>query len=283
MSKLTVHSLIALILAVNLSLLPAAQPVIGVAMANGEFTVNSARVQSNATVFEGSTIETRAVSSKLELDSGARVQLGADSKGHIYRDRMVLERGVGQFDSGRNYEVQAGLLRVAPTDPNSTATVAFRDAGVVQVAALHGSVRVMDPRGLLVANIAAGEALDFNMQGAGAAAPSTLTGCLQKLSGAYLLRDDTANVTWELRGENLDEHISHRIQVTGSIVPNVAAVSPATQVIQVTSLNLVSKYCDKKPAAAVIAGIFVAATAVVVGVCLAGACGGKGPNVSPER
>src|SRR6266581_5329140 len=94
--RFSVQSLIALILAANLSLGVAAAPAVGIITATGSFTVDASNVTGNATLFEGNQIETGKVSSQLQLNNGAKMQLAAESRGIVYRDRLVLDRGSGR-------------------------------------------------------------------------------------------------------------------------------------------------------------------------------------------
>src|SRR5690349_17265051 len=65
--RYSVQSLIAMILAVNLSLGMAASPAVGVVTAPGSFTIDHASIAGNATLFEGNRIETGKASSHLQL------------------------------------------------------------------------------------------------------------------------------------------------------------------------------------------------------------------------
>ncbi|MDQ6708589.1 MAG: hypothetical protein M3Z85_21730, partial [Acidobacteriota bacterium] len=59
----------------------AAAPSIGLAIANGSFTLDRQSVPGNATVFDGNTIETSGNASRITLGGGTRVQLGESSRG----------------------------------------------------------------------------------------------------------------------------------------------------------------------------------------------------------
>lgn len=286
MPKPTVQSLVASILVAQLCLLQAA-PVIGVATANGSFSVDGSKIHTNATLFEGATVETGRASSKLDLNGGARIQLGVDARARVYRDRLALQKGGAQFKAGRGFEVEALTLRIVSGSPDSVATVIMRGSKAVQVAAVSGAVSVANASGVLVANVVPGNALDFTMQEAGAASPVNMRGCLRKQGDVYLLTGDTTNVTVELQGPALDQHVGHRIEITGAAVAAASPAAPATQVIRVTNINLLSKHCERRtgpPVGAVLGGVFVAAAATVLGICLAGICEDEpGTPISPGR
>ena len=170
MYKLGVHSLVAFVIAAPLSVLSAGTPGIGIAMSDGTLTINNARTAGNATLFEGNTIETGNASSRLQLNSGATLQLSSDARGTVYGDRLVLEKGATQV-GGSSYEVNARTLHIVGSDARVTVL-----GKTVEVAALSTPVRVSNAQGVLVANLEPGKALDFTpLQDAGASASTTTT------------------------------------------------------------------------------------------------------------
>src|SRR5262245_55933924 len=106
------HAALAIWLTVQLSIVSAASPVIGVVVAKGSFQLDSSRVVGNGTVFDGSTIETQKATSQLSLTGGARMMLDTASKGRIYRDRMELEKGTGQIQHAAGFPIKAANLSV---------------------------------------------------------------------------------------------------------------------------------------------------------------------------
>src|SRR6266851_8300336 len=73
--------------------LGALTPTIGVASAIGTFLVNSAEVEGNANLFDGSQIRTGQASSKVYLINGGALVLGVNSSGTIYHDHFELHQG----------------------------------------------------------------------------------------------------------------------------------------------------------------------------------------------
>jgi hypothetical protein len=94
---------------------------------------------------------------------------------------------------------------------------------------------------LNVANLEPGRALDLKPQDAGASAPSNLTGCAVKSGSNTLLTDETSNVTVQLKGGNVKT--GHRVQVTGSMVPNATPLGGASQVINVANVKEIGGTC----------------------------------------
>src|SRR5215472_13633403 len=114
--------------------LPAATGI-GMVNASGTFQVDHARVVGNATLFDGTVVETGQVAGDLRLNTGARMQLASESRGRVFQDRLVLERGVGQLQ-GKGYRIEARSLRIVTDEPVAAARVALSGTHV-QVAALQ--------------------------------------------------------------------------------------------------------------------------------------------------
>jgi len=269
--------MMALMLALQLSMGMAASPVIGVVTAKGSFRLDNAATKGNGTLFEGSSIETGQNSGQLQLTGGVQMQLGADTKGKVYRDRLVLERGSGEIRNASRFGVEASTLRVVSDDHNAVTRIEVREPHRIQVAAMRGNLRVVNSNGILIAALAAGRALEFETKGAGASAPTTLSGCLTKTDGHYYLTDDVSGVTVELKGSSLDKYIGYKIEVTGGHVPTAKPAGNATQVIQVSNLKEISKRCSSGAAAAAAGGAAAggaAAGGAAAGGTAAGAAAG---------
>jgi hypothetical protein len=77
--------------------------------------VEGSQVWGNATLFDGATVETSSASSDLALRNGVRLQLGVDSRARIWKNRMVLEKGIAQLAAPASFEVSvlshANLIR----------------------------------------------------------------------------------------------------------------------------------------------------------------------------
>lgn len=260
---------------------PSASGPIGFVKATGEFNMDGSQTRDNATLFNGSVIETAASPSHVTLQDGTRVDLGAASRERVFRDHVVLEKGMTQVHGGSPYAVLANNLRISSADPFR---VAVDQPGTVRVTAMDGSAEVQNARGQLVAFVARGNSLDF--QEAAASAPSHLTGCLQKVGTHYVLRDTTTNVVVELTGPDLEKHVGKPVDVTGSVDPGTAPVDGAAQVIRTTDITSgTGKGCKVNIAAAAaaggavaaagVAGLSVGATAAIIGgVAVAGTLGG---------
>jgi len=259
----------------SLGLLSAATSGIGIAMSEGNILINSSSAAGNATIFNGSTLETQSAASQVRLNDGARLRLASDSRSTVFSDHADLQKGSADITG---YSVNASGLNVR-ADGKASATISMRDQGVVEIAALTGSVHVFNAAGLNVANLLPGRALDLRPQDAGANAPSSLTGCAVKAGNNTLLTDETSNVTVQLQGGNV--RTGRRVQVTGSMVPNATPPSGASQVINVTNVKEVGGACKAGAAAAAAGGAAAGgAAAAGAGAAAAGAGAGIGIGVT---
>ncbi len=232
----------------SLGLLSAATSGIGVAMSEGNILINSSSAAGNATIFNGSTLETLTATSQVRLNDGAQLRLASDSRGTVFSDHVDLQKGSANITG---YSANASGLNVR-ADGKASATISMRDQGVVEIAALTGDVHVFNAAGLNVANLVPGRALNLRPQDAGANAPSKLTGCVVKSGSDILLTDQTLNVTVQLKGGNVK--MGSRVQITGVMVPNATPASGATQVLNVTSVKEVGGGCQAGRGAAGAAG-----------------------------
>ena len=257
-------------------------PVIGKIVARGSFRLDTATVAGNATLFEGATVETGTDRSAMEFSSGARVSLDAVSRGKVFGDHMVLERGQSWLEKADGFRVVARGLTVQPETGNATGRVELAGTTRVQVAALTGSFRVLNSSGMVVAKIPTGMALAFEPQAS--AGSARIIGRLVNKGGHYLLTDETTNVTVEVAGPGLAKLAGQRVEVIGSTDPTATPVSDASQFIRADSVKPLSG--TRKAAAGAAAGAGTAtgglsglavsgtAIAIVGGVAAAAVVGG---------
>ena len=203
----------------------AAAPVVGVAVARGEFRVNDSPVTGNATLFDGAVIETGKASSAIHLSRGGTLNLAGQSRARVYQDRLVLERGQTELVSSGGYTLEAAGLRIQPSAAGVSARVALQGEKIVQVASLAGEVRVLTGADYLVANVAPGRILEFQPQAEGAATPSKIRGCLEEADGRYYIKDVTSGVRMHVTGEGLAKEVGNEVEVTGASVGEEIQVS----------------------------------------------------------
>ncbi|MCP5113126.1 MAG: hypothetical protein GY953_20035 [bacterium] len=219
----------------------AAGPSLGVITSNDEFLLDNSKVTGNATLTDGAVVEAGKNPANLRLEDGTRLTLNGGARAKVYRNRMVLEGGLGKLAGSGSYEVEAASYRIVPADDGASGAVYRADEKTVQVASAKGTLRVYDARGIQIANvIAGGDVLAFSLQEGGAAPPSSLIGCLLKKSGKYVVYDQTTRILVELRGDEarMEQEWGNRVQVIGTTVTSVESEVGA-QVVDVSTLTRV--------------------------------------------
>jgi hypothetical protein len=168
--------------------------------------------------------------------------------------------------------------------------VRLAQANTVIVAAMAGTVRVTNASGVLVAAMDSGRELSFD-PGAGAAAPTRLTGCLLQKSGQFIVADLATNVTMNVQGDNLHQELGNKVEVTGAVENQVLKVANLKEVAKGGCTAVAKKVgavgalgaagtagaagAAGATGSAAAAGISTAATvAIVGGVAVAGTAGG---------
>ena len=166
-----VKTIAAVLLIPAYSVVSIASPAIGVATGFQDLTVNKAHVRGNTTLFEGNSFITGPDGARISLNGGTSVRLGSSSIGTVYRDRMELQSGAGEFHSAGAYRVDALSLHVRGAGQGSVARILV-SGNHLRVGALTGSLQVLNGHGLLLATVAEGSATDFSPVSDGAAALS---------------------------------------------------------------------------------------------------------------
>jgi hypothetical protein len=233
--------------------LSAASPSIGVIRSSGEFRVDGAAVRGNATLFEGSLVETAGARSMIRID-GAQITLLPQSRVTVFRDH-----------------VQAGALRISSSAKGSVVEVQTAQSGRVDIAAATGVAEVRDSAGTLVAVVRPGLALDLNPPQGGATSAFQATGVLESRNGKFYLTDSTTHVTVELQGTDLAKYVGKTVEVTGSTIPGAPVATGVSQVVQVVTINPVTRThhgLSNGAKGAIIGGVVVGGT--VGGLAAAG-------------
>jgi hypothetical protein len=242
-----------------------ATPAIGVATSSGRMIVDSGETPGNATIFDGSTLQTEKSISHARMKDGARVWIAADSRGKFFADHFDLQQGSASFSG---YQATANGLSIRTEGAEGRAVVSLHGKAI-EVASLSGGVHVFNAQGVNVANLVPGKALNLTPQDAGASAPSSLTGCPVRTSSGIIMTDEGSDVTVQLRGGKITPR--KRVTITGSMAANATPVRPATQVIDVASVKEIGGACKQGTASAAAAGGAAGA---------AGATGAAGAGIS---
>lgn len=218
----------------------AAPGVIGTVTASGAFRLNGDTVRANGTLTEGAVLETAGGDSAVRLEGGARLFFRPDSRGKLFRDRVILEKGETRLENGHDLHLEALGLTIRPDRGISAGWIGLLGTDRVRVAALTGSFQVRNERGGLVAKIAAGSALEFEPLEPARAAMTRLTGILTQRNGHFLLTDQVTHVTADITGQGLSGHVGQRVQVTGILNAGVSPAAGASQVIGATQVQTIA-------------------------------------------
>jgi hypothetical protein len=245
----------------------AAGPAIGVATTSGNFQIDRSNISGNATILDGSLIETGRTASELRLYEGTGMRLAGDSRAKVFENRLVLEQGVAQVDSRKGYAIDAAGIQVQAA-PSSAARIGLAGGGRVEVAALSGSVLVKNQTGVLLGRVLPGQALAFTIQEYGAAPAEKLTGRLTEHNGHYFLTDHTAGIRVELVGKDLAQMVGKMVEVSGTLDTSATAAPSAAHVVNVITIRAVS--VASKAGAAAGAGAKVGSALSSHGVLIAG-------------
>ena len=258
----------------TLSYAMAGTSAIGTASARGDMRVDGYAVKGDATLFNGTVVETGQNSAALRLDKGVEVKLATDTQGTLYRDRLVLQHGSTELATSGAFQIEAKGLHVAPALPNSTGTVSVGEGNTVEVAALTGAFRVTNSGGYVLAKIRPGSAMSF-----GASQPTpvrsatpvhmTLFGDLTHVDGHYYLNLPVPDlgIVYELTGGNLDSLVGKRITINGVVDFNAKPTGKSSYVIEVATANEMVQPSDDSHKKAII-GTLVGAGAAGVAIGL---------------
>lgn len=273
--RLHILSTVGSALLASAAVVSASAPVIGIASSQGGVTLDNAKVSGNASVFDGSTLQTDGFS-RIHMNNGTRLDLAAGSRATIFSNHVSLEKGMSEVQSSSGFEVDTRTLMIRGAEASSIARVKVADNNkMVYVTALNGHVNVLNREGLLVARVAPGMPLSFIPQAAGASVFSN-TGCVVQKGGAAIIVDETGNQIFELRGMDLRKVIGSHVQISGTIDTAAKAAAGASQVVKVSKAVVTKKggcasVASKVGATTTAAGLAAGAAGAGAGAAAGGA------------
>jgi hypothetical protein len=194
--------------------------------------VDSYAVKGNATLFDGSVVETGQATADLRLEKGTEITLSSGSRGTLYRDHLVLQQGASELAANSTFQLQANGLRVTANEPNSRGVVSLKAGNMVEVATLSGSFGVTNSNGVLLASVRPGHALSFAMQAPTASGKSTTftgTGMVTEESGQYFLTIETGE-KYKITCGDLTKYVGKKVQVTGTVQAGAPTVVCASSI-----------------------------------------------------
>jgi len=208
---------IAAILSCMLSYAAAGTVSIGTASVRGDMRVDNYVVKGNATLFNGSVVETDQATANLRLEKGTQITLSTKSRGTMYSDHAVLQQGETQIIASNSFQLQAGPVHVFPNLPNSVGIVTLKPDNSVEVASLSGSFGVSSNNGIMLANVHPGRVVSFDVQAAGASQTAfSGLGIVSFENGTYYLTTDE-DVKYVLTCRDSHKYVGDKVYVTGTV------------------------------------------------------------------
>jgi hypothetical protein len=215
---------------------------IGSASARGDIRVDHSTVSGNATLFDGSVVETDQASAELRMEKGVRITLSTNSRGTLYHDHLVLEQGESEMTGAGSFQVDAKDLRVMANGPDARAVVSLRLGDRVEVAAISGSFGVLSDKGVLLARVTPGQPLSFaDAPSAGGGTVSSESfrgqgGFSKGADGNYYL--SVGSMKFQVTGSDLDHLVGKTVTVVGTTEPQLAPAGGAVMVVNVSHIRV---------------------------------------------
>jgi hypothetical protein len=230
---------------------------IGTANTRGEMRVDNYMVKGNATLFDGSVVETGQTTADLRLDKGTEITMSTSSQGALYRNHLVLQQGESELATSSSFQIEADGLRVTPNKPNSRGVVSMKPGNMVEVAALTGSFGITNDHGVLLASVRPGGAVSFATQAGTPPMSFEGTGMVSYENGHYYLTTD-ADIKYELTCKDFKQYVGTKSMVISGTVQAVAVqTASATATICVNSIEINGGTGISSNARLIIGGVIV--------------------------
>jgi hypothetical protein len=213
---------------------------IGVLVTNGQAQVDGAAVHGNSTLFQGSEVKASEITSDLRFADGANLVLQPGATAKVYRDHAELQQGIA-MQRGSGHVLVADGLKVTPLEANGAVTIGVQDSRHVEMSAVGSPAEVRTPTGELVARLEPGQPLSFNISSGVPSHAIVLHGILRPAqNGHYLFTDSATNVTYELRGQNLNSMVGTSVGISGteagrSNLPGASSIVAVNDIRQETA------------------------------------------------
>jgi len=136
---------------------------IGTASASGDMRVDGYSVANNATLFDGTVVETASTTATLRLEKGITVTLAPGSRGTMFRGHFALEKGASQVEASAPFDIEINGLHITPGQPHSRAMVTMNGDNAVSIAGLAGQFNVTGEFGKTLGSVAAGKTVSLAM------------------------------------------------------------------------------------------------------------------------
>lgn len=247
---------VATILSCMFSYAAAGTVSIGTASARGEMRVDSYTVKGNATLFDGSVVETGQATADLRLNKGIQITMSTGSRGTLYSDRLVLQQGESELSASSSFRLEANGLQVTPNQANSRGIVSVKDGNTIEVASLKGSFGVTNGHGIVLANVRPGRVVSFAMQAGANPEVFSGVGLVSFENGTYYLTTDE-EVKYVLTCKDSHKYVGDKVVVSGTVQTAPGQSGGAKSTLCVKAMNVNGESGLSKGTKWLIAGIIV--------------------------
>ena len=190
--------------------------IVGTATVRGNMHVDGNQVTGDATLFDGSTVETAAASATLRMDQHSIIEMATGSRVIVHESYVTLEQGSIDIKPVCGFVVETNGVRVTPNSPNAHAMVSNGS-----VSSHSGEFFVLDSHGRILSRVRGGSAQSLGANQAQSAGAATYVGNLSILDRHPLLTllAPDAHTTYELQGKDVDKIRGNLVEVDGTIDP----------------------------------------------------------------
>lgn len=213
---------------------------IGMAVANGSFSLAKIMSTGTATLFDGDLLETNGVSTRVHLKNGVDLQIAAHSGAVIFGDHVQLTSGTLSARLADGYRVDAARYTVRPAGADTNVAVQIADTRVT-VAVPAGSAEVDNSVGAVLSKMNAGTTLNFSdapVAPVAALQQIHLLGVLTRTNDTFLVRDRYTNQINELAGTVPSKQLDQLVAVDGEVISNKSKIPNVDRIVQVTRMVL---------------------------------------------
>lgn len=137
---------------------------IGSVASQGELQVDNYPINVTGTVFEGSQIETGSSAqsdAEVRLANGVKLTLYRDSRGTLYRDHFVLQRGAVDVAGSSAFHTEISGLVITPSASHGRGLISLGSEGAVDVLTRAGDLEVTRNGGEVLALVHSQKSLAF--------------------------------------------------------------------------------------------------------------------------
>jgi len=198
--------------------------VVGSAAVRGNLRIDGNQVTSDATLFDGSTVETTDATATLQMGSHAVVLMNAGTRSIVHDGYITLDQGKIDVRATCGFVVDADQVRVTPNSSASHGVVYISNSSV-SVLAMDGEFLILDKEGRVLGTIHSGQSQAFSAGKEQTAGPATYAGTLSSTDNHPMLTlfGPDNKTTYELQGRSAT-HIEADLQsrlvlVNGAVDP----------------------------------------------------------------